>query len=119
MLLEKNYLKFEKEEGIFKNVAPKEFKEKFREIAFLQRAFYLTQELDDFLLGHFEDAALLENKGVIDLEDANQNFEYYLSTTLDNDEIKEYIKWAKEDDQDIYSNIEKLYNKLKLQNSKQ
>jgi len=78
----------------------------------------LTQEIDDFLLGNFEDAALLESKGVIGLEDANQSFEYYLSVTLDNDEIKKYITWAKEDDQDIYSNTERLYDKLKILNSK-
>jgi hypothetical protein len=118
LLVEKEYLKFESEEGVFRNIATKQFKEKFKEIAFLQRAFYLTQEIDDFLLGHFEDAALLESKGVIDLEDADQNFEYYLSTIFENVEIKEYIKWAREDDRGIYSKSEALYHKLKLWNSK-
>jgi len=113
LLLENNWLKFEEKEKYFVNSAPESFKKKFNEISFLQRNYYLTQEIDDFLLQHFEDAALLKNKEVIELPDAEQNFEYYLSTTFENKEIKRYIEWAQKDDTDIYRRMEELYHELK------
>jgi hypothetical protein len=113
LLIEKKLLKFHKDEGIFENIAPKNLKLKFPEISFLQRKYYLTQEIDDYLLGHFEDAALLRNDGVITLEDAEQHFEYYLSTTLENEEIAMYIQWVQDEDHsDTYKRSQELYKEF-------
>jgi hypothetical protein len=112
LLIAKNELKFDVKNGIFINQLSDDFKRKFESILFLQRPFYLTQEIDDFLLQHFEDASLLEINGVITLYDVDQNFGYYLETCFDNEEIKKYIKWCRKDDNDIYARLEELYNKL-------
>ena len=78
----------------------------------MQRDYYLTHELDDFLMGNFEDAALLLKRKIIDEKDADQNFGYYLKLTCENPEIKRYINWAQNDDPEIYKNMIGLYEKL-------
>lgn len=114
LLIEKKYLKFNKSEEVFENTAPKKFISKFPDLHFLHRQCYLTQEIDDYLLGHFEDAALLKQNGVITLEDAEQHFEYYLSAALENEEIAKYIDWVQnEGHSDTYKRAQELYKELK------
>ena len=80
----------------------------------MNRKYYYTQEVDDFLLGHLEDAGLLLETGRITIEDADQQFQYYVSTVFTNSQIQAYIKWAKEQakDNNIYHNIKTLHDKL-------
>lgn len=112
LLIERRWLIFDENEALFINKTPQDFKDKFPGNDFLRRGYYLTQELDDFLLGHFEDAALLENSKIILIDDVDQHFSYYLSAALENEEVQKYIKWAQEDDPDIYSKTLALKNKL-------
>jgi hypothetical protein len=113
LLIENKWLSFDENEGIFINNVTKDYSNKFPTIAFLQRKYYLTQEFDDYLLGHFEDAALLEESKMITISDAEQHFGYYLSVALEDDEIKKYVAWAKQDNSDIYSRTLTLHEKLK------
>lgn len=66
----------------------------------LKKKYYLEVEIDDFLLGHFEDIGLFEEKGLIDTEMAYEEFSYYILRTFENEEIKKYIGdadfWQKE-----------------------
>lgn len=112
LLIAKKKIKFDSSEGIFISELSKDFKKKFESIPFLQRGFYLTQEVDDFLLQHFEDASLLEIGKVISLYDIDQNFGYYLSICFENEEIQKYLKWCRRNDTDIYARLEELYDRL-------
>jgi hypothetical protein len=120
LLIENQWLifAFEGNQGLFNNKAPKKFKDKFKHNEFLNRGHFLTQEVDDYLIGNFEDAALLEKNGVISEKDAEQNFGYYLKLTCENEEIKKYVKWIQEDDPDVYGNMFSLYKKLNPQSLK-
>ena len=117
LLIENHWLFFDEKEGIFTSKVLEDYRDKFPAIEFLQRKYYLTQEFDDYLLGHFEDAALLEESKMITISDAEQHFGYYLSVALENDEIKKYVAWARQDDLDIYSRTLALYEKLKALNN--
>ena len=74
----------------------------------VNRKYYTTHEVDDFLLSPLEDVGLLLEKKLIDVRDVTQNFEYYLSAIFSYTPIKDYIKWAREEaeDDDIYGKAE-------------
>jgi hypothetical protein len=80
-----------------------------------QKKFYAAYEIDDFLLGHFEDVGLLEQKGVLDIEMVYEEFSWYIETTYENCEIKKYIEYSRrdEEDKDIYDKLEYIYYKCK------
>ncbi len=80
------------------------------------KKLYTSFEMDDFLLQHLEDLGFLvkKNKVKIDLYDIDQLFGYYVVAVFESEIIREYIKWVRTDDDDIYSNFEYLYHKLKL-----
>jgi hypothetical protein len=80
-----------------------------------EKKFYTAYEIDDLLLGHFEDIGLLEQKGVLDIEMVYEEFSWYIETTYDNCEIKKYIKYSRKDgeNEDIYDKSEYLYYKCK------
>jgi hypothetical protein len=78
------------------------------------RINFSSYEIDDFLLQHLEDLGFLFKKKIIDLNNIDQLFGYYVVVVFENCEIKKYIDWARQDDDDIYSNFEYIYHKLKL-----
>lgn len=119
ILLETSSLYFNKETGIdnfgvFEIRISKELDKYLNQSFDPERKYYYTQEMDDFLLGHLEDAGLLLKTGRITIEDANQQFQYYVNTVYDNKQIQEYIQWAKEQagDDDIYSGLKYIYEEL-------
>lgn len=59
-----------------------------------RKRYYLEVEVDDFLLGHFEDIGLFEEKGLIDTEMTYEEFSYYIFETFENPEIKKYLNDA-------------------------
>ena len=73
---------------------------------------YTTNEVDDYLLQHLEDLGLYYKKGIINLDDADEAFGFYVTTIHDNGAIAEYIKGVQEDDPTIYTNFDFLYNRL-------
>ena len=80
---------------------------------------YSAFEVDDFLLGHFEDVGWYVKKGMMDVNTAFQSFGYYVITTCEHQEIKKYLadQRAKEysfDDLDwLYKRFKKLSTRLK------
>ena len=56
-----------------------------------EKKYYLEVEIDDFLLGPFEDIGLFEEKHLIDTDMAYEEFSYYVVETFENEGIKRYI----------------------------
>ena len=48
-------------------------------------------EIDDLLLGHFDDLGWYEKKNLIDIETIYQVFNYYITESWNNEEIKKYL----------------------------
>jgi len=80
-----------------------------------QKKFYTPYEIDDLLLGHFEDVGLFEQKGILDIEMVYEEFEWYIRTAFENCEIKKYIEYSRKDgkDKDVYDKFEYIYYKCK------
>jgi hypothetical protein len=72
-------------------------------------------EIDDLLLGHFEKIGLYWNKKVVDIDFVYGIFDYYIQLTYDNNDIKNYIKWMRQDPNcvDVYEQFETIANELK------
>ena len=91
----------------------------------LAKKHYTLYEIDDFLLGHFEDVGILVNKGIIDVDVAYEEFFWYASTAWENCEINKYIREQRKDGLDTYDKFEEIYKefetyrkkKLKLENN--
>ncbi len=69
----------------------------------LKKTAYSEYDLDDLLLGHFEDLAMLREKKVLDMEMIDEMFSWYMETTWDNLEIRRYIKHEQTRDRSIYA----------------
>lgn len=72
-----------------------------------------TYEIDDFLLGHFEEIGLLEQRGIIDIEMVYEFFGYYIETSWEDSEIQKYIKSIRHESIDFYDKFEDIYKKSK------
>ena len=53
---------------------------------------YSAFEIDDFLLGYFDDIQLYRRKGLIDFIMIEQTFGYYITEAYNNPEIKAYLE---------------------------
>jgi hypothetical protein len=80
-----------------------------------EKKFYTLHEIDDFLLGHFEDIGLFEQKRILDIEMVYEEFSWYIETAYENCEIKQYIEYSRKDDKDkdVYDKFEYIYYKCK------
>ena len=78
-----------------------------------RRHFYSEYEIDDLVLGHFEDIGIFEQKRLIDMEMVYEEFSYYIIVVYENGAIKKYIESLRKKDADIYANFEYIYNKCK------
>ena len=56
------------------------------------KQYYSAWEVDDLLLGHFEDIGMFEQRGIIDFQMVYDEFSWYIGTAWNNDNIKEYIR---------------------------
>ena len=102
----KEYFKVEKDKVKQLNL-PKNLEEEL-----LIRDIYSAYEIDDLLLGHFEDLGIFEQQGVLNIEMVYEEFSWYLGTVWDNCAISKYIhKSRKEDGADIYDKFEYIKNK--------
>lgn len=70
-----------------------------------------TYEIDDLLLGHLEDLGTFEKNGVIDIDMLYELFDYYISKSWKNEEIKNYMEYS--GDKEIYCNFTYIYKKCK------
>lgn len=76
------------------------------------KAGYSAFEIDDFLLGHFEDVGWYIRHGLMNLRTADQSFGYYLIATVEHPEMKKYL-----DHQGVkefgYTDLAWLYRRFK------
>ncbi|MEN3038818.1 MAG: hypothetical protein ABDI07_06665 [Candidatus Kryptonium sp.] len=83
---------------------------------FIKKKLYSLYEIDDYLLGHFEDIGLFEKKGVLDIEMVYEEFDWYIELVYENEEIQKYITYLREKEEklvDVYDNFEYIYKKCK------
>jgi hypothetical protein len=78
-----------------------------------KKKLYTPYEVDDLLLGHFEDIGLFERKGILDIEMVYEEFEWYIRTVFENSEVNKYIQSERKDESDVYDKFEYIYNKCK------
>ncbi len=73
---------------------------------------YSLYEVDDLLLGHFEDLGLLYRMGIVELEMIYGMFSWYIELAWENGAIRHYIaaERARPDGADIYENFGYIYN---------
>jgi len=80
----------------------------------LDRRVYSSFEIDDYLLGYFEDLGAFEKNGLIDIDAVYSGFDWYINIIWNNEEIGKYINSQKDDEdegEDIYENFQYIYEK--------
>ncbi len=80
----------------------------------LDKECYSSFEIDDCLLGFFEDLGSYEKKGLIDIEGVYDGFDWYIDIIWNNCEIKNYARSQADDEKDgddIYENFKYIYEK--------
>jgi hypothetical protein len=80
----------------------------------IKRSFYTAYEIDDLLLGQFEDIAVLVHKKVVQIDMVYSTLSWYLYTIWKNKEIEEYIKWHRKQKNcsDVYKYIDYLMDEF-------
>jgi hypothetical protein len=75
----------------------------------------------DELLQDFEDLSFYEKRGQIKFEYIYDAYAYYIEMLWENPEMQKYIKWQRDQahNSNSYSNLEKIYNRLKEQTDKE
>ena len=70
-------------------------------------------EIDDLLLGHFEDMGILNKKKVLTIEMIYEAFSTYIKICWENKQVREYIQHQREEEKnwDLYDKFEDIYNK--------
>jgi hypothetical protein len=79
----------------------------------LARKAYSAYDIDDLLLGHFEDLAMLWEKGVLDIRMIHDMFSWYVEKVWDDCDVRKYVKSEREETKDIYAGFERLYEERK------
>jgi hypothetical protein len=82
----------------------------------LEKEIYTSFEIDDLLLGYFEDIGCFEKDNLIGIKGVYDTFDAYLQTTWENPVITEYIKYTgalNNDSNDIYEHLKYIYEKDK------
>ena len=81
---------------------------------------YSSCEVDDLLLGQFEDLGLFYKKKLMNIEFIYSGFSYYIEEIHENDEINKYITWIRdnegnEDDyaEDTFEDFDLIFKKVK------
>lgn len=63
-----------------------------------KKKYYSAWEVDDLLLGHFENLGMLEQRSVVDFQLVYDEFSWYIETAWKDEHIKEYIRYLRADD---------------------
>ncbi|MDP4267817.1 MAG: hypothetical protein Q8880_10350 [Bacteroidota bacterium] len=80
-----------------------------------KRKNYNSDEIDDNILGHYEDLGLFLKKGIISIDFIYIGFDYHIEKIYENDAIKDYIKEIRTQDienEDIYAEFDYLYKRI-------
>lgn len=79
-----------------------------------EKKVYSSFEMDDLLLGRFEDIGLFEKQGFLDIKDICNHFSWYIDVAWENEEIQKYVKAQRNLYGDrIYFHFEYIYKKCK------
>ena len=79
-----------------------------------ERSGYSAFEVDDLLLGFFDDLGWYRKQGLIDLKTIKQAFGYYICVSRENEQLKRYL--ADEDNEGKYGDFRYIYDKVKENN---
>jgi hypothetical protein len=115
MLVDKKCLIFKNDFIPYFEVRIDRFPDEIKSVEVIKSAtdkkIYTGYEVDDFLLGHFEDLGILRSKGIIDIDMIYESFDWYIEKAWENEEIQKYIEvLKKEEGSDIYENFRDIYN---------
>jgi hypothetical protein len=77
-----------------------------------EKTGYSAFEIDDFLLGHFEDVGWYVRRKLMDLHAAYQSFGYYVVATCEHQEIQKFLEHQRAKEFS-YDDLEWLYKKFK------
>jgi hypothetical protein len=80
----------------------------------LEKSFYSAFDIDNKLLGHFEDIASFEKEGLIDIKFIYDEFDWYMEMIWNNGEIARYIEQQNknEETKDIYEGFKYIFEKV-------
>ena len=59
------------------------------------KSIYSAYEIDDLLLGNFEEISLFYEQGLLDMKSIYAGFDWYIETVYKNKEIQKYIDWQR------------------------
>jgi len=91
----------------------------------LRKMFYTGWDIDDILLGHFENIGMLEQRDIVDFQMVYDAFSWYLEVVWDNEHIKNYIRNERRGSENdhidtvIYSRFQYIVTKCKEYNELQ
>ena len=81
---------------------------------------FSSYEIDNLLLGHFEDLGLFYKKKLMNIEFIYSGFSYYIEEIYENDEIKKYIRWSRDNEgnendyaEDTFEDFDIIFKKVK------
>jgi hypothetical protein len=80
----------------------------------LEKKIFTAYEIDDYLLGYFEDIGSFEKDGLLHIRDVYNRFDIYLDSIWNNQEIQNYISTVRDnenDGEDIYEDFDYIYKK--------
>ena len=78
------------------------------------KTFYSAYDIDDDLLGFFEDIGNYVKDNLLDINMVYEIFSWYIITIWENQDIQQYIRWQRSDGEDIWSGFEYIYNRCNL-----
>ncbi|MGC8494254.1 MAG: hypothetical protein ACP5SH_21220 [Syntrophobacteraceae bacterium] len=61
------------------------------------KKYYSCWEIDELILGHFEDIGMFEQRGILDFQMVYDEFSWYLEIAWNNDQIRKYINRARDE----------------------
>lgn len=80
-----------------------------------ERKIYTLFEIENFVLNHFEDLAILRDKKILTDDDICSGFGAYIEIVMKNKNIQEHIRFyrfdedTQESDEDVYFGCDELY----------
>ncbi len=80
-----------------------------------EKKLYTCHEIDDLLLGHFEDLGLFCKKGLMEIEFIYEGFDFYIEEIHENEQIKKYIADTRKEEggEDIYDNFDYIFDEVR------
>lgn len=77
----------------------------------VSRPVYSCYDLDDLILGPFEDLGYLNQQGMINFYLLHNTFAYYINQTRSNKAITEYIQLTRSSYPQVYQGLDYIHNK--------